>query len=144
MSPAAPAGWIRLMHENALLPPQRAHRRDKKCHGRQIITSAVRASGLPSARHGRPPAVQPPPPRRRPGFALRQDHRSNFVAANFLMQVKFWSNSPSYASVGEPEASGVIERLYRPGRSRPSTKTSSRPSTTSRASCRAPTALRIM
>jgi transposase InsO family protein len=47
------------------------------------------------------------------GLALRHDHGSNFMAEHFQKQARFWGISPSYAFVGEPEANGVIERLFR-------------------------------
>ena len=47
------------------------------------------------------------------GLALRHDHGSNFMADHFQKRAGFWGISPSYASVGEPETNGVIERLFR-------------------------------
>ena len=47
------------------------------------------------------------------GLALRHDHGSNFMADAFQKQIAFWGIAPSYASVGEPETNGVIERLFR-------------------------------
>ena len=47
------------------------------------------------------------------GLALRHDHGSNFMADVFQEQMRFWGMAPSYAFVGEPEANGCIERLFR-------------------------------
>ena len=47
------------------------------------------------------------------GLALRHDHGSNFLAAHFRSQIRFWGMAPSHAFVGEPETNGVIERLFR-------------------------------
>jgi putative transposase len=47
------------------------------------------------------------------GLAPRHDHGSNFMAEVFQKQIRFWGMAPSYASVGEPETNGVIERLFR-------------------------------
>ena len=47
------------------------------------------------------------------GLALRHDHGSNFVADALQRQMRSWGLSPSHASIGEPEANGVIERLFR-------------------------------
>ena len=47
------------------------------------------------------------------GLALRHDHGSAFMSDAFQKQIRFWGMAPSYAFVGEPEANGVIERLFR-------------------------------
>src|SRR3954454_9276090 len=47
------------------------------------------------------------------GLALRHDHGSAFMSDAFQKQVKFWGGAPSYAFAGEPQTSGVTERLFR-------------------------------
>jgi transposase InsO family protein len=47
------------------------------------------------------------------GLALRYDHRSNVMADHFQHQIRFRNISPSDTFVAEPEANGVIERLFR-------------------------------
>jgi transposase InsO family protein len=47
------------------------------------------------------------------GLSLRLDHGSQYIADDFLHQIRAWSITPSFAFVREPETNGVAERFIR-------------------------------
>ena len=46
-------------------------------------------------------------------LVLRMDHGTQYLADQFLNQVKFWVITPVFAFVAEPQANGVAERFNR-------------------------------
>jgi putative transposase len=47
------------------------------------------------------------------GLALRMDHGTQYMADDFLNQIRFWGIAPSFAFVAEPQTNGVAERFNR-------------------------------
>jgi transposase InsO family protein len=47
------------------------------------------------------------------GLSLRMDHGSQYLADDFLNQIKHWGITPSFAFVAEPQTNGVAERFNR-------------------------------
>jgi len=47
------------------------------------------------------------------GLTLRMDHGTQYMADDFLNQIKFLGIAPSFAFVAEPETNGVAERFNR-------------------------------
>lgn len=47
------------------------------------------------------------------GLTLRMDHGTQYVADDFLNQIRFWGIAPSFAFVAEPQTYGVAERFNR-------------------------------
>ena len=47
------------------------------------------------------------------GLTLRMDHGTQYMADDFLNQIKFWGIAPSFAFVAEPQTNGVAERFNR-------------------------------
>ncbi len=47
------------------------------------------------------------------GLSLRMDHGTQYTSEHFLNELRFWSLTPSYGYVAEPETNGVAERFNR-------------------------------
>jgi transposase InsO family protein len=47
------------------------------------------------------------------GLKLRMDNGSQYTAADFRNQIKFWGIAPSYAFIEQPQTNGVSERFFR-------------------------------
>ena len=114
---------LRLMRENMLLSPHRAHPRPEESHDRKIITDApnvmwaIDATQITTVEDGKVWL-----------FGVAEHWNAELVgwhvtkhgtrhqallSDDFQNQVKAWGMTPSYAFVGQPETNGVIERLFR-------------------------------
>lgn len=47
------------------------------------------------------------------GLSLRMDHGTQYTSEHFLNELRFWSLTPSFGYVAEPETNGVAERFNR-------------------------------
>lgn len=47
------------------------------------------------------------------GLSLRMDHGTQYTSEYFLNELKYWSLTPSFGYVAEPETNGVAERFNR-------------------------------
>ena len=47
------------------------------------------------------------------GLSLRMDHGTQYTSEHFLNELRFWSLTPGFGYVAEPETNGVAERFNR-------------------------------